>query len=93
MRRYRVYYEKLECMDSLSTISPVQDMAQISLVAGKRDSSKVTYSMDFLVGSGNEVKSYLTFACSRIPMDEGPIALLPQGQKNLVATKVLTCSE
>ena len=55
---------------------------------------KASYSMDFLVGSGNVTKSYLTFACSRIPLDEGPISLLPQTkERQLRPCRVITCSE
>ena len=90
-KRSKVYYEPLKCMDSMPVISPVQDMVQLPLIAGKVPGSKANFSMDFLVGSGNDVKSYLTFASTRVPLEEGPISLLPAKQENLRAKKVLTC--
>lgn len=51
-------------------MSPICDAVQIPAIAGfePKDSSQTQYSMDFLIGSGNQVKSYLTFAAASVPL-------------------------
>ena len=69
-RRQLTFYEPLTTLDSLPIVSPVADAIQIPSIAGVESKSphETTYGMDFLVGSGNQVKSYLTFAAASVPL-------------------------
>jgi len=54
----------------LPTVSPVCDAIQIPTIAGAelKGPEETQFSMDFLIGSGNQVKSYLTFAAASVPL-------------------------
>ena len=103
MRRKKqlTYYEPLQTLDSLPTVSPVSDMAQIQSIAGYEAKSpkETQYSMDFLIGSGNQVKSYLTFAASSVPLIENNMPLkqlLPAdvlAGKDFKVLKVTSCQD
>ena len=79
MRRKKqlTYYEPLEYLDSLPCISPVCDAAQIPSIAGTeaKAARETQFSMDFIIGSGNHVKSYLTFAAANVPLMENEMKL------------------
>ena len=66
------HYEKLQLLDTIPTISPISDACQISSIAGTdlKGPAETQFSMDFLIGSGNAVKSYLTFAAATVPLME-----------------------
>lgn len=95
------HYDKLELLDSLPTVSPICDAAQIPSIAGTElqgpDDTK--FSMDFLIGSGNQVKSYLTFAAASVPIieNEMPVKQLIPGEDltgtNLRILKVMTLDQ
>ena len=79
MRRKRqiTYYKKLRSLESIPTISPITDTTQIPSMAGVdlKEASMTQYSMDFLIASGNHVRSYLTFAASSLPLMEQEMGL------------------
>ena len=64
-------------MDTLPTVSPICDAAQIPSIAGveAKGPEETQFSMDFLIGSGNQVKSYLTFAAASVPLIENDMRL------------------
>lgn len=72
------YYAPLRTLDSLTTISPIQNTVQIEPLAGRgknKPGAKQKYCLDFLIASGNHVKSYLNFAASAVPLIENPCKL------------------
>ena len=71
------HYEKFKVLDTVSTISPICDACQIPSIAGvdSKEPQETQFSMDFLIGSGNQVKSYLTFAAASVPLNEGEMKL------------------
>lgn len=75
-------YEPLQLLDSLPVLSGITDTIQLPPVAGVVDNSQLAYSKDFLVSSGNHIKSYLTIATSSIPLDGKPLPLKLKLGKN-----------
>ena len=71
------FYEELQTLEILPTISPISDAVQIPAIAGfePKESSQTQYSTDFLIGSGNQVKSYLTFAAASVPLQSNTLGL------------------
>ena len=72
------YYAPLRTLDSLTTISPIQNAIQIESLAGRgknKPDAKQKYCLDFLIASGNHVKSYLNFAACAIPLIDIPCKL------------------
>ena len=67
----------MSVLDSLPTVSPICDAAQIPSIAGsnQKGPAETQFSMDFLVGSGNEIKSYLTFTVNSVPLMENDMNL------------------
>jgi hypothetical protein len=68
-------YESMQLLDTLTVVSSITDYAQILPVAGILEQTNVQYSRDFLVSSGNYLKSYLTVATSSVPLDMQPLPL------------------
>jgi anionic cell wall polymer biosynthesis LytR-Cps2A-Psr (LCP) family protein len=65
----------MQLLDTLTVVSSITDYAQILPVAGIVEQTNVQYSRDFLVSSGNYLKSYLTVATSSVPLDMQPLPL------------------
>jgi hypothetical protein len=65
----------MQLLDTLPVVSAITDIVQIASVAGVVEGADVQYSRDFLVSSGNHIKSYLTVATSSIPLDGKPLPI------------------
>ena len=71
------FYEPMVTVDSLPIVSPICDATQIPSIAGTelKGPQETIFSMDFLIGSGNQVKSYLTFAAASVPLMDSSFPL------------------
>jgi hypothetical protein len=89
---FKQVYEPMKLLDSLPVISAISDCVQISPVAGVVEASEVQYSRDFLISSGNHVKSYLTTALASIPLvcSALPLKLKIQESEKLKVTRVFS---
>jgi len=75
----------MRLLDSLTTISPITDVIQLPQIAkgatqtkaprDGEDTPPASYSEDFMISSGNQVKSYLTFLSQAIPLVENALSL------------------
>lgn len=65
----------MQLLDTLPVVSAITDFVQIAPVAGVAEGADVQYSRDFLVSSGNYIKSYLTVATSSVPLDGKPLPI------------------
>ena len=89
---FKQVYQPMKLLDSLSVISAISDCVQISQVAGVVEASEVQYNRDFLISSGNHVKSYLTTALASVPLvcSSLPLKLKIQESEKLKVTRVFS---
>ena len=98
-KKQLTHYEALKTLDVLPTISPISDACQIPSIAGTdlKGATETQFSMDFLIGSGNAVKSYLTFAAASVPLVELDMKLqqmipaVDVNQPTLRVLRVMSC--
>lgn len=89
----------MQVLDTIPTLSPISDACQIPCIAGvdQKGPNETQFSMDFLIGSGNAVKSYLTFAAASLPLMETDMKMsqmIPQAdldEPSLKVLRVLSC--
>ena len=98
-RRTVPQYQPFKVLDSLPIVSPIQDTIQTEPLAGKssiKPGEQLKYCLDFLVGSGNQVKSDLTFVASAVPMIENTMSIgsLAQSDSETVQlNQVFSCGD
>jgi hypothetical protein len=82
----------MKLLDTLPVVSAITDCVQIAPVAGVAEGSEVQYSRDFLISSGNHIKSYLTIATSSVPLQGTalPLKLKIQENESLKVTRVFS---